>query len=247
MSRPKILLSTNTVNISELKSVTGDTHILYSDVATASAIVETGGLPYFIPSLKELAQDEINSYLDNADGIVLTGEDAAVNPLYYGESPLTSIEERIDDDRDRLDIHLIKEAHKRNIPILGICKGSEIINVALGGTLYQSIKDQSLNSINHQVKKADRGNLTHKLNVEKNTLIHSIFKQDIINVNGGHKQGIKQLADVLKASSYAEDKLIETFEQKEGSFILGVQFHPELRLFDTPYKKIFQVFIDYAK
>lgn len=245
MKRPKILISASNVNSPDLSNITGDTEIIYFDKATADAVVKAGGLPFYIPSVSSVGKEELELYIVNADGVLLTGGDTNTNPLYYGESP-THLKGRIDDERDQIDIELIKIAYQRKLPILGICKGMQITNVALGGTLYQNISSQCSNCFDHDIKKTNRSNFTHKAKLTSGSILKRIFNKDVIYINGGHQQAVKDLSKKLKAVAVAEDRIIEAYEGISHPFLLGIQFHAELRLFDPPFFEIFKMFIKHC-
>lgn len=246
MKKPLILISTSNVNSSDLSGITGDTEIIYSDKATASAVIKAGGLPFYVPSVDGIEDSELENYLDKVDGVLLTGADTNTNPLYYGETP-TDLKGRIDDDRDKLDIRLVKFAYKKKLPILAICKGMQITNVALGGTLYQNISSQCSNCFDHDIRKTNRSNFTHKAKLNDASVLKQIFRRGVVNLNGGHQQAIKKLSTELKATAIADDGIIEAYESKGKAFLMGIQFHAELRLFDAEYFNIFKVFIENCK
>jgi len=242
--RPRILMTTSNIYSAQLEPITGDIEILYSDKATANAIIKSGGLPLYLPSTDKLSNDELAMYLELADGLLITGADSNVNPIYYGESPLNSNKTgRIDDERDRIDLALIRLAHKRKIPMVGICKGMQLINVALGGTLYQDVNSQHPGSANHDISKTNRANFTHLLTISAGSLAEKIFGKGEIHVNGGHKQAVKDLAPLLKATAKSADGVIEIYEGDDYPFLLGAQFHPELRAFDPTFSRLFEQFI----
>ena len=246
MKKPIILITTSNVNSSSLESVTGDTDILYTDRATAKAVLQAGGIPIYMPAIEDTSEEALERYLSLADGVLITGADTNTNPLYYGEKP-DHMKGRIDDERDRVDIAVIQSAYKKDLPTLGICKGMQLVNVALGGSLYQNISSQCNECFDHDIKKTSRANFTHKGTVEKDSLMMRIFKKPSINLNGGHEQAVKQLSSTLKATVTADDGIIEAYEGKNRKFLLGIQFHAELRVFDKPYLEIFKQFIDSCK
>lgn len=245
MKRPKILISTSNANSSDLINITGDSEIIYSDRATSNAVIKAGGLPFYAPSTENIQDSELESYLDIADGLLLTGADTNTNPIYYGELP-THLKGRIDDERDKVDIKLVKSAYKRKLPMLVICKGMQIANVALGGTLYQNIVSQCSKCFDHDIKKTNRSNFTHMVKLTNGSILKRIFNKDMIHVNGGHQQAVKDLSEKLKAVAVAEDRIIEAYEGISHPFLLGLQFHAELRLFDPQFFEIFKMFIKHC-
>jgi len=242
MKKPYILLTTSNISSSSLESLTGDIQIIYSDKVTSHVIIKAGGIPLYLPSITTITYKEMKEYIKICDGVCLTGAATGVNPIHYGESP-TVLSDRIDDERDQIDILLVKEAIKRKIPLFGICKGAQIINVALGGTLYQNLEKQKRGEMRHEIRKTDRSNITHRLKLKTDSILYSIFKNEIIHVNSSHSQAVKKLSSLLRPTAVADDGVIEGFEAKSNQFILGVQFHPELRYFDRPFAQIFERFI----
>jgi putative glutamine amidotransferase len=245
--KPVILITTSNVNASELAPITADTEIMYSDRATAEAVLKAGGLPLYMPSIASLSEEDIAAYLDMANGVLVTGAISNMNPIYYDEAPLRlKTQTRIDDQRDRVDIALVKMAYKKKLPMIGICKGMQVINVALGGTLYQDLITQHSSEINHNVPKTHRDNFTHIAHMSEDSPLQEVFGKGSVHVNGGHQQGVKKLAPMLKTAAVAEDDVVEIFEGKDYPFLVGMQFHPELRLYDKPFLSIFEHFITAA-
>jgi putative glutamine amidotransferase len=246
MRKPVILISASNVNSSALEPITGDTDIIYSDRASALTVIQAGGIPIYLPSVAALGENDIAAYLELADGLLITGADTNTNPIYYGEMA-TQLKGRIDDERDRVDIMLIQQAYEKKMPIIGICKGMQLINVALGGSLYQNIAVQRPDCLDHNIRKTHRSNLSHRVQVEKESIFYDIFKGEECSLNGGHEQGVKSLSEKLTAVATASDGIVEAFEGAEHPFLLGLQFHPELRQFDAPFRGIFERFIVAAK
>jgi putative glutamine amidotransferase len=246
MKKPRILITTSNVNSASLEPITGDTEILYTDKAAAAAVIQAGGLPVYLPSLTLLDTNDLQAYLADADGVLITGADTNTNPLYYGEKP-THLEGRIDDERDQIDIALIKLAYQAKVPLLGICKGMQIINVALGGTLYQKVTAQLPGSFDHDIKKTSRSNLTHTASLTEGSMLQQIFRGTELSANGGHQQAVKTLPASLTAVATASDSVVEAYEGIGYPFLLGIQFHAELRQFDEPFKAIFTRFIAAAR
>ncbi|HTE22252.1 MAG TPA: gamma-glutamyl-gamma-aminobutyrate hydrolase family protein [Candidatus Limnocylindria bacterium] len=245
MKKPKILISMSNVTSPSLEEIVGDVEILYSDRAAATAIIKAGGLPIYMPSLIDLSEDDLSRYINIADGVLIAGEDVGTNPAYYGEDVLDKAA-RLDDERDQTDIRLVKLAYQKKIPMLGLCKGMQIINVALGGTLYQDIASQYPGAINHDAKNS-RTKFTHRATLKEESVLKSIFGGDKLRVNGGHRQGVKELSKQLTAVATASDGIVEAFEGSNYPFLLGVQFHPEIRLFDPQFMEIFNRFVSFAK
>lgn len=205
-----------------------------------NAFIEGGGVPIIIPIVKDT--DEIDSYLDLVDGLVFTGGDD-ISPLYFGEEPIKEIGS-ICTDRDKMELELFKRAYERKIPILGICRGLQIINVALKGTIYQDIFVQLPYFIAHVcTNNVHQG--FHSINIKKDSILYEIFGKERMVVNSQHHQSIKDIGANLKVTATSVDGIVESIESTNEKFVLGVQFHPEAMIYnDKEFVKIFNFFID---
>lgn len=197
------------------------------------AVHMAGGVPIILPLLSDA--DTIARQLEMLDGIVISGG-YDVNPLVYGEEPAEK-QEFICPERDNYDIKIIRMALELNKPILGICRGLQIINVALGGTLYQDLSQNSDCYIKHRQKsKPDVAG--HTVETVKNTKIHKILGNSIL-VNSFHHQAIKELAPGFVLSAMAKDGIIEAIEKEDG-FVVAVQWHPEMMI--RKYPEMLEIF-----
>lgn len=207
-------------------------------------IFKVGGLPILLPlhaNSKDLLQ-----YLNLIQGLLIPGG-ADVNPALYNEKPSPKIEE-FSVKRDKMEIILIKQAVKRKMPVLGICRGCQIINVAFAGSLYQDIEDCLKTKIEHNTdyhKIALWKKLVHKVEILPNSKLRQIIGKTHIKTNSLHHQAIKKLGKGLSVCAMTADKVIEGIEKtKFRQFLLGVQWHPEsLNNCDN----VFREFIKYAK
>jgi len=191
--------------------------------AYVNAVVEAGGTPVLIPLITDAALlDEI---LQRIDGLVLSGGGDIYSPL-FGEELHPTVES-YDLERDRYEIALVKQAAERQMPILGICRGCQMINVAFGGTLIQDIPAQVPESaVNHNQEEA-REISTHSVKITPETQLYQITQNENIMVNSFHHQAVKDVAPGFETVARAEDGVIEAIESAEGKAILGVQWHPE--------------------
>jgi putative glutamine amidotransferase len=158
-----------------------------------------------------------------------------VSPAYYGKAADSARCWEADPHRDSLEFYLIDEAMKKGMPILGICRGEQILNVAMGGSLYIDLPSDLGTSVTHQMD--DYEKCFHPVSIEKNTLLHLVSGLDSGIVNSNHHQGIKDLAGNLKAAAHTSDGLVEAIEWKEPadkSFLIAVQWHPERMKSDNP-------------
>jgi putative glutamine amidotransferase len=194
--------------------------------------------PMILPSMGERL--DLETMLDLCDGIMLTGSASNVHPSYYSEEVLDPTLPQ-DPDRDQTTLPLIREAVKRGIPIIAICRGFQEMNVALGGSLYQAVQTVP-------------GHFDHRENPELGMdeqygdahSIDIVLGADRIRVNSLHGQGVHALAPGLTVEATAEDGLVEAFSVSiSPGFTLAVQWHPEWRIAQNPYSmKMFGAFGD---
>lgn len=209
-----------------------------------NAVFAAGGIPVTIPIIHD--EGNYDYYLGILDGIIFTGG-LDVSPLSYNENPLKEIN-NISAIRDKYEIGLFKKAYERKMPILGICRGLQITNVALGGKLYQDIFTQVPNCLGHSPEGILNTELYHSINIEKDTKLFHIFGKEKIFVNSFHHQGIKELGNNLLVSALSEDGIIEGIEATDDRFLIGLQFHPENLVKDHPeFLNIFNELILAAK
>lgn len=206
-----------------------------------NAVNLAGGVAVMIPVSADSAT--LHDVLCHIDGIILTGG-GDIHPSYFGEEPVEELGE-VDSTRDTYDIHLIKMAARHNIPMLGICRGEQLINVAFGGTLYQDLPSQYPGDTLYQHR-----NSTHIVNIEPGSWLANVTGIEQLTTNSVHHQAVKQIAPGFKASGWSEDGVVEVIENIDGYPIWGVQFHPE-RMFaidnDTIARQIFSFFITKAQ
>jgi putative glutamine amidotransferase len=162
--------------------------------------------------------------LDLADGLVLTGGED-VDPTRYGEE-MHPLCERPNPERDAMEFAALEHALRREMPVLAICRGMQLLNVARGGTLYQDLASERPGSILHEQTQPvyERA---HDARVQPGTRFHAITGREELRINSFHHQGVDRLAPPLQASVWAEDGLIEAVEDREHPWVIGVQWHPE--------------------
>lgn len=208
------------------------------------AVFAAGGIPVNIPIIKD--EKDYDAYANIIDGIVFTGG-LDVSPLRYNENPLKEIN-LITSKRDDYEFGLFKTVYEKRIPILGICRGGQLMNVALGGSLYQDINRQVPDALGHSPKSMSSDEFFHSINIKEGSKLYDIFGKDKIYVNSFHHQSIKELGNNLKVVALAEDGIIEAIEATDDRFMIGVQFHPEGLAKRYPeYLKIFEKLILAAK
>ncbi len=188
---------------------------------------------------------DFDSITEMMDGLFIMGGGDA-HPKRYGESIHTECLEEVDEDRDRIELELIRLACEKQIPILGVCRGLQIINTYFGGTLYQDIPTEFPSTVLHKSDDVtERKKLVHMIHIEPSSQLDRILGQREFMVNSLHHQGIKTIASGLLQSAHAPDGLIEGIELPSYPFCLGVQWHPE-ELDDAPSRKLFHEFIEAA-
>ena len=186
------------------------------------SVLEAGGTPVVIPSYDD--EKALVSLLDSLDGIVLSGG-ADIDPAYLNEEPLEGIS--INPRRDVQELLLIRLATDRHIPVLGICRGIQMLAAALGGKLYQDIKTQhGADSLEHSQSIA-RGLPSHEVRIEKDSLLYSLMGTETLAVNSFHHQAVREVPAGFRVTAVAPDGIIEAMESTAFSSILGVQWHPE--------------------
>jgi putative glutamine amidotransferase len=154
----------------------------------------------------------------------------------------------LDPERDTLEIPLLRFVVAQEKPFLGICRGLQVTNVALGGTLYTHIEDQYPGALKHDwYPDIPRDTLAHPVRVEEGSRMAEILGEPLLQVNSLHHQGIKDLAPTLKAAAYAPDGMIEAVEMPGHRFGLAVQWHPEWLTDQEPMRKLFRAFVQAAE
>ncbi len=203
------------------------------------AVTEAGGLPLIIPLGED--RSKMDKYLDLIDGIIFSGGDDIL-PIKYGEEPLKGIGD-ICLIRDDWELELLNLVLERSLPILGICRGLQVLNTGLGGTLYQDLPSQKPDIQEHiSVPTIPYG--FHNISLVKDSFLEEIFEKDELFVNSLHHQAIKDLGQGLKVSAYAKDGIVEAVESLDGKPIYGLQFHPEAMIKNRrEFLKIFEFFL----
>lgn len=207
------------------------------------SVIVNGGTPVILP----LTTNEtiIESYLESIDGLILSGGHD-VYPMNYNEEPLQKLGQ-VYPDRDYFDFKLLELAIKKEIPILGICRGFQLMNVYHGGSLYQDLSYRENETIKHDQKYTSHIT-THSLIVEKETKLFNIFENENLMVNSFHHQILNRIGEDLIVSARSKDGVAEAIEHKTYDFMLGVQWHPEmLHKSEMIMNNIFKELINKAK
>jgi len=190
------------------------------------AVHAAGGSPIHIPLTTD--REQIDDIVSRIDGVLLPGCDSDPDPALYGDDPHPNLGTVIP-EKDATDLAVIEEAEERNLPVLGICFGMQILNVARGGSLIQDIPSQVKNAINHQ-QGIPRERNSHRIRIESGSLIGELAnsKTNVV-VNSHHHQAVKAVGEGLRATSWTSDGVIESIEDLSPERkVFGVQWHPEL-------------------
>jgi putative glutamine amidotransferase len=210
------------------------------------AILHVGGEPRILdPSMP------IEQALAGIDGLMLTGGDD-VAPSRYGEEAHPTVVEA-EAGRDEFEIGLINSARARQLPILAICRGVQMLNVACGGTLVQDIPSQLTGALTHSLPVPPNlaYSLAHEVWVEKDSLLSKLLRErladDTCEVNSRHHQAVKDVARGFRVSATAPDGVIEAIEDPAATFCLGVQWHPENFFRTGEFRSLFEGFVEAAQ
>jgi putative glutamine amidotransferase len=207
-----------------------------------SAVMQAGGVPVLIPSL--IAEDGWDAAYARLDGILFSGG-GDISLDYFRGDPHPRIDD-VDLQRDSVELKFVQAAASDGKPFLGICRGCQIVNVALGGTLYTHIPDQLPNALDHDYPGNRRTTLVHEVKIEEGTHIAEIYGEPIIRVNSLHHQGLKEIASALRVAGHSPDGLVEAVELPDHPFGLAVQWHPEWLTDQEVTRNLFRQFIQAA-
>ena len=217
-----------TVAVTASIRLDGDTSRVRLTAAYVTALESAGLVPLIVPPLSSASAAA--AILDSVSGLVLTGGED-IDPARYGEKRHEKIRS-INAARDATEIALIEEAKARGKPILAICRGIQILNVALGGTLVQDIPSQLDTKIAHD-EDSPRNSRSHEISIEPGSLIAKAVGTEHCTVNSFHHQSVKRVADGMRVTARSPDGVIEGLESTDDWWVIAVQWHPE-EMTDSP-------------
>jgi putative glutamine amidotransferase len=200
-----------------------------------SAVLDAAGcLPVLIPAVG--SKVDVRAVLSRLDGLLLTGSPSNVHPSHYGAEP-SDPEILYDPERDATTLPLIREAIRRDLPILAICRGIQELNVALGGTLHQRVHEVPGRHNHRSRRDSSDGPYgpAHRVTLTAGGLLASLAGAPEVKVNSLHSQGIDRPAVSLRIEAVAPDGQIEAVSLPEARFVVGVQWHPEYKAVDDPF------------
>lgn len=215
----------------------------YVSDAYIQAIKSVGGLPILLPMVKSKAA--ISEYVSLCDGFLFCGG-GDITPLLFKQEPSIGIG-KTDISLDLFQIRLMREVLGKDKPLLAICRGMQVLNVACGGTIYQDLSHVDFETIHHMQTSLSRKDISHKVTFAEKTKMHKILGP-FAYTNSFHHQAIDTVGNGLMVSGTTGDDVIEAIEMPSHSFVVGVQWHPE-NLFDSApsMKQLFYALIRYAK
>ena len=225
-------------------SIQSDEGKLYTPTSYTKAIIEAGGNPVMLNVTRD--EEMIEQYAALVDGVLFSGGDD-VDPATYGEEQIWGCGDIVP-VRDDFEIKLLRTLLEKypEKPILGICRGTQVLNVAMGGTLYQDLRSQVEGCIRHQQQQISRY-ASHVANIEPGSKLAEIYQGAKVMVNSFHHQAVKAVGDGLVITARASDGVVEGFEKPDHPYFVAVQWHPE-RLVEHHYhpehKPLFKSFVD---
>ena len=236
LRRPSIGVTTQTLHsIDHIPSGLPQSWVMNQRYLMAVSVV--GAVPIMVP-LYDDDLDTLREIYDRLDAVLLPGG-VDMNPTSYGEQK-TELCGALDPSRDRVELQLVRWAISDKKPVLGLCRGLQVINVAMGGTLWQDIAAQVDGAIKHDYFPTmgfDRDHLAHPVEIAAGSRMRDLLEEPTAHVNSMHHQGIKLLAPALVASAVAPDGLIEGVESADDHFLVGVQWHPEMLEMQDPHER----------
>lgn len=210
--------------------------------AYIKAIEVAGAAPILIPQLED--PEALRRIYEMLDGILLTGG-VDIHPKFYGQEPHPALDPS-DVGLDRTETTMLPWAFEDDLPILGICRGEQVLNVAMGGTLIQDIYTQYDTDIDHResFKRKIRDYLAHDIEITRNSRLRDITGEERVGVNTAHHQAIDKVAPGLVATAWAPDGIVEAIESPESRYVVAVQCHPEILWRNHAWaEKLFQSFV----
>ena len=208
------------------------------------AVVAAGGAPFLIPVVEDEAV--LRARYERLDGVLLSGG-GDVEPMHYGEHPIDELG-TVDPPRDALELPLARWAVADGKPVLGICRGVQVLNVALGGTLYQDIPAQLQSELVHDSSftRQDWTYMAHELRLAPDSKLAQLFGQTSFPINSLHHQSLRTIAPGLRAVGWAPDGVVEAVEGNNGHFLVGIQCHPEAlqSSADVRWRALFARFVE---
>ncbi len=222
-----------TASIDHRSPAYGETYLLTRKYA--EGVLQAGGVPVIVPH--NLDEESLRALLDRLDGVLLSGG-GDIDPALFDEAPHPATSE-VEPDRDRVELTLTRWIVDEEKPFLAICRGIQVLNVALGGSLVQDIPSQVPDALQHSFdrKTTPRSYLAHPVKIDPGSRLARVMQLEMAQTNSWHHQSIKQVADRLQVTAVAPDGVIEAVEVSGQRFAIGVQWHPEWQFEERPEQR----------
>lgn len=221
MKKPVVGLSASMMT--ETESIFFGSRKTYVYEEYVCSVIRGGGVPIVLPMIR--SEEVIRAQAESIDGLILTGGHD-VNPLLFGEEPHPDIQD-VFPERDHFDKILIECMTEMKKPILGICRGEQILNVLHGGSLYQDLSHRENTFIKHN-QQHSAGEPLHSVRVEKDSWLYGVIGEERLLINSFHHLAVKDIAPGFRAVAFAADGVIEAIEKQGDHLVVGVQWHPEM-------------------
>jgi len=206
------------------------------------AVAACGGAPVLVPAACD--RKCLEKILADADGLLLTGG-PDVHPKFYGEEPGPNLGE-VDEPLDRMELAAARAAVDADLPVFAVCRGIQVLNIAMGGTVFQDIESQVPEAIGHR-QLAAKTAAAHHVKIERPSLLNDILRRRDLRVNSKHHQAVKDVAEGLQVAARAADGTVESVFAPRQRFVLGVQWHPEGTFENDLFsRKLFAAFVNAA-
>ena len=217
-----------------------------ADLDYVEGVAGAGGVPVVLPPVGD--ERAAAAIIRSLDGLLLSGG-SDLNPGYYGEEPAPELNSTLP-ERDAFEMALVGLALRRGIPVFGICRGMQILNVALGGTLYQDLPSQWEGDVLKHRQVTPKWQPTHEVEVREGAYIAEVMGREVVKVNSYHHQGIKDMAEGLVVAGRSSDGVVEAVEARDlsESWLLGVQWHAEaMRGAGPQQERLFEAHVSAAE
>lgn len=243
MSNPKIGITLNYIHHSPELRFPTHSAFEYNHTRWAEVVYDNGGTPFYLPAVGN--EKDIFNLLEHLDGILLAGG-GDIDPSFYGEKSSPKCI-NTSPHRDHFKIEIVNNAIKLNKPLLGICRGMQVINIALGGTIYQDLSDIEHETLDHRNTPQKDYSRLHNINMILDSKLGIILRMETLDVNTSHHQAINKLGRNLEVSAQADDLVIEAVEYQGDNYLLGVEWHPEAMAESPSTRKILKSFLGACK
>lgn len=229
------------ITTSQSKTAYGQPTVMLMQ-AYVDAVIQAGGVPALIPSM--ITEDDLAVVYSRLDAVLFSGG-GDIGLQHSPGAPHPRVTD-VEPARDLLELKLAQIVASSGKPFLGICRGCQVVNVALGGSLYTHLPDQLPGALDHSYPGDMRMVLVHEIQLEEGTQMAEIFPEPVIQVNSLHHQGLKEIAPGLRVVGRAPDGLVEAIELPGHPFGIAVQWHPEWLTDQAGTRNLFRKFVEAA-